>query len=198
MGLSNPYDGERHPGCVGSPLPGVEIRLVGEDGAQLAETPLGDGRPGEIQVRGPCVFGEYWQRPEATRDAFTADGWFKTGDVAERREGVYRILGRDSVDIIKTAGYKVSALEIEEVLRTHDGVEQCAVVGLDDPEYGQRVAAAIVPRADSQLETDALRQWLKQRLAPYKCPRDYLLVADLPKNAMGKVTKAAVAELFAS
>jgi malonyl-CoA/methylmalonyl-CoA synthetase len=197
MGLSNPYDGERHPGCVGSPLPGVEIRLVGEDGAQLAETPLGDGRPGEIQVRGPCVFREYWQRPEATREAFTADGWFKTGDVAERKGGVYRILGRDSVDIIKTGGYKVSALEIEEVLRTHEAVEQCAVVGLEDAEWGQRVAAAIVCKRGATVDAEQLKEWLKQQLAPYKCPRQYLLLDDLPRNAMGKVTKPAVAALFA-
>ena len=123
MALSNPLRGERRPGFVGTPLPGVEVRLVDERGA-----PVVAGTPGELQVRGPTVFLEYWRRPDATAAAFQ-DGWFRTGDVAALERGSYRILGRSSVDIIKTGGYKISALEIEEVLRTHPAVAECAVGG---------------------------------------------------------------------
>ncbi|HAA02363.1 MAG TPA: long-chain fatty acid--CoA ligase, partial [Syntrophobacteraceae bacterium] len=110
MGLSNPLQGQRFPGCVGTPLPGVEARLVDESGK-----PVASGTPGEIVVRGQTVFLEYWRRPQDTQKAFR-DGWFLTGDVAVAENGIYRILGRSSVDIIKTGGYKVSALEIEETL----------------------------------------------------------------------------------
>src|SRR5262249_50734603 len=113
MGISNPLHGTRVPGHVGTPLPGVEVRLVDEKGR-----PVEPGAPGEIEVRGPGVFTEYWRRPESTQQAFR-DGWFRTGDVAAVEDGSYRILGRSSVDIIKTGGYKVSALEIEEVLLSH-------------------------------------------------------------------------------
>ena len=150
MGLGNPLHGERLPGSVGVPFPGVAVRLVDE-----AQHAVADGTPGEIQVRGPTVFREYWRRPDATRAAFTADGWFRTGDVATRADGVYRILGRASIDIIKTGGYKVSALEIEEALRAHPAIAECAVVGVDDPEWGQRVAAAVVlaPGSDASTST---------------------------------------------
>ncbi len=134
MALSNPLEGERMPGHVGSPLPGVEAQVVDEQ-----HQPVPDGTQGEILVRGNNVFREYWRRPEATADVFV-DGWFKTGDIAIRENGVYRILGRNSVDIIKTGGFKVSALEIEEVLRTHEAIEQCAVVGIEDEDWGERVA----------------------------------------------------------
>jgi malonyl-CoA/methylmalonyl-CoA synthetase len=192
MALSNPLHGERRPGTVGVPLPGVEVRLVDEAGDVVVE-----GAPGEIEVRGPGVFREYWNRPDATRDAFR-DGWFRTGDVAVVTDGYYRILGRSSVDILKTGGYKVSALEIEEVLLTHPAVAECAVVGLPDEEWGERVAAAIVTRAATGTAVDeaAVRAWAKERLAPYKVPTRVLVVVELPRNAMGKVTKPAVRELF--
>ena len=139
MGLSNPYHGERIPGSVGMPLPGVEVRLVGDDGSEVS----GD-EPGEIQVRGPTVFLEYWDRPEDTNTAFTSDGWFRTGDTAVVEEGRYRILGRSSIDILKTGGEKVSALEIEDVLLAHEAINEAAVVGIEDPEWGQRVVAVLV------------------------------------------------------
>ena len=126
MALSNPLHGQRLPGYVGKPLPQVEVRLVDESGDKVSP-----GTPGEIQVKGPGVFLEYWQKPEATAKAFR-DGWFCTGDLAVVENGNYRILGRLSVDIIKTGGYKVSALEIEEVLRTHADIQECAVVGVAD------------------------------------------------------------------
>jgi malonyl-CoA/methylmalonyl-CoA synthetase len=160
--------------------------------------PLSQG-PGEIQVKGPTVFREYWRRPQDTRAAFTADGWFRTGDVAVRDEvdGSYRILGRSSVDIVKTGGEKVSALEVEEVLREHPGIADCAVVGVSDPEWGERLSAAVVPSADTDpLTLEDLRAWARARLAPWKIPRSLEHTAELPRNAMGKVDKGAVRRLF--
>jgi malonyl-CoA/methylmalonyl-CoA synthetase len=176
---------------VGTPLPGQEIRLVDDDGS-----PVPDGVAGQIQVRGPAVFGEYWRRPEATAEAFTADGWFKTGDRAIVDDGAYRILGRESVDILKTGGEKVSALEIEDVLRTHAAVADCAVVGVPDDVWGERVCAAVVAVAGTEPSADELRAFAKERLAPYKVPKDVLVLSELPRNAMGKVTKPAVRDLF--
>ena len=138
MALSNPLHGERRPGFVGVPLPGMAVRLVDEQGQEVPS-----GTPGEIEVQGPSVFREYWRRPGVTEAAFR-DGWFRTGDIAVVEQGYYRILGRSSVDIIKTGGYKVSALEIEEVLREHLAIREAAVVGLPDPEWGERVGAAVV------------------------------------------------------
>ncbi len=190
MALSNPLEGERRPGAVGAPLPGVEVRLVGEDGAAVAP-----GTPGEIEVRGPNVFLEYWRRPDATAAAFR-DGWFRTGDVGVVEDGAYRLLGRTSVDIIKTGGYKVSALEIEEVLRTHPAIAECAVVGVEDAEWGERVSAAVELRPGARLGLEELKAWAKERLAPYKLPRALECVTALPRNAMGKVMKPDVARLF--
>jgi malonyl-CoA/methylmalonyl-CoA synthetase len=191
MGLGNPLHGERLAGHVGQPFPGVAVRLVDEAGHAVA-----DDTPGGLQVSGPTVFREYWQRPDETRAAFTADGWFKTGDIAVRTGAGYRILGRDSIDIIKTGGYKVSALEIEEALREHPAIHECAVVGVDDAEWGQRVAAAVLLAPGATLDLEALRAWAKQRLAPYKVPTLLRVVDDLPRNPMGKVMKPALAALF--
>jgi malonyl-CoA/methylmalonyl-CoA synthetase len=190
MALSNPLHGERRPGFVGVALPGVEVRLVDEAGALVAA-----GVAGELEVRGPAVFKEYWQRPAETAAAFR-DGWFRTGDVAIEESGAYRLLGRTNVDIIKTGGYKVSALEIEAVLRDHPAVAECAVVGVADEEWGERVAAAVELRAGASLSLDTLQAWARPRLAPYKLPRALRDVAALPRNAMGKVVKADVKALF--
>ena len=190
MALSNPLEGERRAGYVGTPLPGVEVRLVDDQGE-----PSESGAPGEIQVKGPGVFEEYWRRAEETRAAFK-DGWFQTGDVAVVEEGCYRILGRKSVDIIKTGGFKVSALEIEEVLRTHPDIAECAVVGLPDQEWGECVAVALVPRSGRSPSPDSLRHWAKARLAGYKVPRRFLETNSLPRNLMGKINKPAVAKRF--
>jgi malonyl-CoA/methylmalonyl-CoA synthetase len=189
MALSNPLHGTRVPGHVGTPLPGVTVRLVDEGGRAVAS-----GTPGEIEVRGPGVFREYLGRPEATAAAFR-DGWFRTGDVAVVEDGSYRILGRQSVDIIKTGGFKVSALEIEEVLREHPGIAECAVVGVPDPEWGERVCVAVVARGPG-LRDDALQQWARERLATYKVPTRVRFVSELPRNAMGKVVKVDVARFF--
>ena len=190
MALSNPLHGERAPGHVGRPLPGVEIQLVTEDGNQVAP-----GTAGEIEVRGPGVFAEYWGKPEATRAAFRA-GWFRTGDTAVVENGVYRILGRTSIDILKTGGHKVSALEIEEALREHPAVAECAVVGVPDADWGERVAAAVVLNDGQVLDLPSLRTWALEYLAPYKVPSRLLLLDALPRNAVGKVIKPSVAQLF--
>jgi malonyl-CoA/methylmalonyl-CoA synthetase len=189
MALSNPYEGRRVPGSVGTPLPKVHARLADEN-----DDPLADGDPGEIQVRGPNVFLEYWERPDDTSEGFTDDGWFRTGDTAVIEDGRYRILGRSSVDILKTGGEKVSALEIEEVLLGHDEVSEVAVVGVDDAEWGQRVVAVVV--ADNPVERDELRQWVRDRLAPHKVPKDIHFADSLPRNALGKTMKPELVRLL--
>ncbi len=191
MGLSNPYEGERKAGHVGKPLPGVELRLVDD-----SENEVIVGKEGEIQVKGPCVFKEYWGKPEATKKAFTSDGWFRTGDIAFWNEDSFRILGRNSVDIIKSGGYKISALEIEEALRKHETVADCAVVGLADEEWGELVAALVVSQENTS--SDQLQDYLKAFLPGYKIPRVIQFVDKLPRNVLGKVTKAEVKNLLLS
>ena len=191
MALSNPYRGERRPGAVGVPLPGVEVRLRAESGSVVAV----EDEPGEIQVRGPGVFAAYWDRPEATAESFE-DGWFRTGDMAVLERGYYRIMGRLSVDIIKSGGYKLSALEIEAALLEHPAIAECAVIGLPDDTWGEAVAAAVVLRDGAGLDLPALRDWCRSRLSVYKIPHRLLVAGELPRNAMGKVTKPAVRSLF--
>ncbi len=189
MALANPLHGPRLAGKVGLPLPQVAVRLVDEGSVVPA------GTPGEIQVQGTTIFAEYWQNPEATAEAFQ-EGWFCTGDRAVLEDGSYRILGRNSIDIIKTGGYKVSALEIEATLRTHPQIAECAVVGLADPEWGERVGAAIVLMPAASLTLESLRHWAKAHLATYKVPSRIVLLPELPRNAMGKVVKPAIGPLF--
>ncbi|MCJ7629295.1 MAG: acyl-CoA synthetase [Longimicrobiales bacterium] len=191
MGISNPLMGERRPGAVGQPLPGVDLRLVGESGEAVRE----EGEPGEIQIRGPAVFTEYWQLPQVTAESFQ-DGWFRTGDMAVLEKGYYRILGRLSVDIIKSGGYKLSALEIEDVLRQHPLIQECAVVGIEDETWGEAVAAAVTTPAGEELSLDELRDWAAEHLSDYKIPKHLTAVEDFPRNAMGKVMKQEVKKLF--
>ncbi|WP_461079355.1 acyl-CoA synthetase [Spirosoma flavus] len=189
MAISNPYHGKRIPGHIGQPLPGVGVRLVDEQ-----DEPVDEGQPGEIQVKSATVFREYWNRPQATKDAFTDDGWFRTGDVAVVDEGSYKILGRNSIDIIKSGGYKLSALEIEEILRTHPAIVDCSVIGLPDEEWGEIVGAVLIPA--EEIDLDALNQWMRTQMAAYKVPRHYRIVPELPRNAMGKVTKNELKKFF--
>jgi malonyl-CoA/methylmalonyl-CoA synthetase len=191
MAISNPLEGERRPGAVGEPLPGVIIRLVRESGEPFE----GEDEPGEIQVRGPAVFSEYWNKPDVTRESFV-DGWFRTGDMAVLEDGYYRIMGRLSVDIIKSGGYKLSALEIESTLLTHPAIAECAVVGVPDDTWGEAVAVAIVARDGEQIQLPELKEWAESRMSAYKIPKSLLLLESLPRNAMGKVTKPAVLDLF--
>jgi len=189
MAISNPYEGLRKPGHIGFPLPGVHVRLCDEH-----DNVVGAHENGEIQVKGANVFSEYWNRKEATEKAFTPDGWFRTGDVAEVIDGYYRILGRNSVDIIKSGGYKISALEIEEVLRTHPQIKDCSVIGVDNEEWGEVVAAVIV--SDDQIKFDELTQWISERMPRYKAPRLFRQVMELPRNTMGKVVKGELKKMF--
>ena len=189
MAISNPYEEERKAGYIGQPLPGVEVRLVDENNQEV-----NTGEPGEIQVKGPAVFREYWGKIEATQKAFTTDGWFMTGDIAVIEAGYFRILGRDSVDIIKSGGYKISALEIEEVLRKHPDIQDCGVVGIADEEWGELVAAALI--TSQYLDAKELNTWIRERMPAYKTPRKYLFLDELPRNAMGKVVKNDLKKLF--
>jgi malonyl-CoA/methylmalonyl-CoA synthetase len=191
MALSNPLHGERRAGWVGKPLPGVEVDLRDEH-----DEAVRDGDPGEIHVRGAGVFLAYWQRDQATLEAFREGGWFCTGDVAVRQDGWYRILGRRSVDIIKTGGEKVSALEIEDVLREHPAIADCAVVGIADAEWGERVSVAVVVHPNAMVDLEELRTFAREKVSAAKLPRQLIILPDLPRNAMGKVSKPAVIQLF--
>lgn len=190
VGASNPIDpAGRRPGSVGKPLRTVESRLVDETGQDIATG------SGELWIRGPSVFKGYLGRDQATREAFAEGGWFRTGDVAEiSPDGYVRLLGRTSVDILKSGGYKLSALEIEEALRENPAVAEVAVVGLPDETWGERVVAVVVPAPGraSECAGDVLRAWAKERMAPYKVPRDVHVVDSLPRNALGKVVKPEV------
>lgn len=189
MAISNPYHHDRKAGYIGQALEGVEIRLVNEQNQVVLP-----GHAGEIQVKGPSVFKEYWGKPEATEKTFTEDGWFKTGDIAIIEAGYFRILGRDSIDIIKSGGYKISSLEIEEVLRQYPGIKDVGVVGVPDEEWGEIVVAALV--VENPIDTKTLNSWLRERMPAYKTPRSYKFIEDLPRNAMGKVTKNDLKKLF--
>ena len=191
MALSNPYHGERRPGSVGMPLPGVTVRLFDDSNKTIHK----EGESGEIRIKGENVFKEYWQKPESTKEAFWNE-WFCTGDVAVIENGYFRILGRSSIDIIKTGGYKVSALEIEEVLRTHPAISDCSVVGIEDPDWGERVSAVVILADHYELSLSELRAWSKERMANYKIPSRLLILEELPRNSMGKVIKPAVKKLF--
>ena len=192
MAISNPYEGERRAGAVGVPLPGVEAALFDDDNRKID----GEDVPGEIRVKGDNVFLEYWDNPEATGSSFR-DGWFCTGDVAVIEDGYYRIMGRSSVDIIKSGGYKLSALEIEGVLLTHEAVAECAVIGAEDETWGEAVTAFLVLKPGKTLAYDELKAWCEGRMSPYKIPKRIVTLEALPRNAMGKVTKPALKPLLA-
>ena len=191
VGLTNALTDARFPGLVGLPPDTVETRIVDDAGS--------DAETGELLVRGPSVFGRYHERPEETAKAFTVDGWFHTGDTVVREKDLpgapFRILGRTSVDILKSGGYKLSALEIEEVLRDHAAVGEVAVIGIADEAWGDRVVACIVKKHDCT--GTELRAFAKERLAGYKVPKDFVFLDDLPKNALGKVLKPELKRRFA-
>ncbi|WP_313809032.1 acyl-CoA synthetase [Sphingobium sp.] len=191
MALSNPYHGERRAGHVGQPLPGIQVRLFGEDHQPIGE----QGTPGEIRVKGPNVFREYWDNERATRESFR-DGWFCTGDMAVIEQGYFRIMGRTSIDIIKSGGYKLSALEIEAVLLAHPAIAEAAVIGVEDETWGEKVVAFIVLRQGRRADPDEIMQWSAGPLSSYKIPRLIRIVDSLPRNAMGKVTKPDLKTLF--
>jgi len=183
-------DGEHRPGTVGVPLRSVDVRLVDEEGNRIEG---GDGETiGEVQVRGPHLFIEYLNRPDATAEAF-AGGWFRTGDMAVRdADGSYRIVGRKSTDLIKSGGYKIGAGEVENCLLGHPGVAEAAVVGEPDPDLGERIAAWIVPAGGAAPTAEELAEYVARRLAPHKRPRTVRFVEELPRNDLGKVMKRAL------
>ncbi len=188
MALSNPLNGEKRPGSVGHALPDVEVCLM-EDNKVIDEENI----PGEIMIKGPQVFLEYWNQEKTTENSFF-EGWFKTGDVAELVDGYYKILGRDSVDIIKSGGYKISALEIEDVLLRHPVIKECAVVGIVDQKWGEVVAVALCSSEDLTLEE--IQTWSLDFLSDYKIPRKLKILEKLPKNAMGKIVKSEIKNIF--
>ena len=181
--VSTRFDGERRPGWVGLPLDGVSTRLVGEDGGEVSH----DGETiGRLEVRTPTMFDGYLNRPDATADAMTPDGYYRTGDVSViDAAGMHRIVGRESVDLIKSGGYRIGAGEIETVLLGHQGVAEVAVVGVPDDDLGQRIVAFVVGDAEPQVLID----FVADQLSAHKRPREVRIVDALPRNAMGKVVK---------
>jgi len=186
MLTSNPYRPEsgRVAGTVGFALPGVGVRIRNDDGSACAP-----GEIGGIQVRGPNVFAGYWRMPEKTKEEFTEDGWFKTGDVGKAdTEGRFSIVGR-SKDLIISGGYNVYPAEIEGYLNDMAGVDESAVIGVPHPDFGEAVVAVVVPKSGATLDGPAMVGRLKQQIANFKVPKQLFVVTELPRNAMGKVQK---------
>jgi malonyl-CoA/methylmalonyl-CoA synthetase len=187
MLCSNPYlpsDDERRGGTVGFPLPEVEVRVSNDRGERCAVDEIGG-----IEVRGPNVFSGYWRMPEKTKEEFTADGWFKTGDVGKvDASGYVTIVGR-SKDLIISGGYNVYPAEIEGYLNEMPGVAESAVIGVPHPDFGEAVVAVVVRKANAALESDSMIAALKSQIANFKVPKQIFVVDELPRNAMGKVQK---------
>jgi malonyl-CoA/methylmalonyl-CoA synthetase len=191
MITSNPYQGERRPGTVGFPLPGVEVRIVDE-----TDQCLPAGENGAIQISGTNVFRGYWRMPEKTREEFTDDGWFRTGDIGVfDDDGYLSIVGR-AKDLIITGGYNVYPKEIELVIDDLPGVDESAVIGVAHADFGEAVTAVIVPRANARLEEANIIRELKSKMAGYKIPKRVYFVDTLPRNTMGKVQKNLLRERF--
>jgi malonyl-CoA/methylmalonyl-CoA synthetase len=189
MSTSNPYVRERRPGTVGLPLPGVELRIIDDTGAEVP-----DGEIGTIQVRGANVFQGYWQMPEKTAEELSADGWFLTGDLATRdAEGYVTIVGR-AKDLIITGGFNVYPKEIEGLIDDLPGVVESAVIGVPHPDFGEAVVAVVVPEgAANPVATEtAIRAALEKNLAKFKQPKEIIFAPELPRNTMGKVQKKAL------
>jgi len=191
MICSNPLDGARRGGSVGFALPGISVRIASEH-----DEPLPRGEVGGIQIQGENVFAGYWRMPEKTREEFTADGYFRTGDVGVvDSEGYVTIVGR-AKDLIISGGYNVYPKEIELALDALPGVTESAVIGVPHPDFGEAVAAVIVPSKDANIDPATVIAELKKNLANYKVPKHIYVVDDLPRNAMGKVQKALLRERY--
>ncbi|XP_030751192.1 malonate--CoA ligase ACSF3, mitochondrial-like [Sitophilus oryzae] len=211
MCLSNLYDSDRSPGFVGVPLPSVSVALADQnDGTVILQCSNQNGSlvyekngsgdvTGELLVKGDSVFKEYFGKPEATRKEFI-NGWFKTGDLAQfvEKDQKFRILGRKSVDIIKSGGYKISALQIETLLLEHERIKECAVLGVPDDVYGERVGVIVVPQTGggSEFDLEGLRGWAGGKMPRYWVPSVLRVVEEIPKNAMGKVNKKELIKVF--
>lgn len=193
MAISNPYHGERRAGYVGQALPGVEVQLFDD-----SNTPVTDeNTPGEIRIKSANLFLEYWRNAQATSESFV-DGWFCTGDMAIIEDGYFRIMGRSSIDIIKSGGYKLSALEIEGVLLNHPAINEVAVIGVDDETWGEAVGAVVSLKENNELSLGSLKDWCAERMSSYKIPKYLQVVEALPRNAMGKVTKPELKTLWSN
>jgi malonyl-CoA/methylmalonyl-CoA synthetase len=212
MALSNPYRTDddssamqqRRPGHVGLPLPSVQVRLVDKEDGRILDPEQNPNKAGALQVKGPTVFSEYWNRPDATGEAFTEDGYFDTGDVAEFNSHYqsYRILGRASVDILKVGGHKVSALEVEQVLLEHEDMLEVVILGVPDDVWGERVGmiGRTTPLSTNNkvdgLSLQDIQEWCYSRLEKHKIPTLLVWLDEIPKNAMGKVNKKGLVQLF--
>ncbi|HXD12475.1 MAG TPA: AMP-binding protein [Anaerolineales bacterium] len=186
MNCSNPLRGERRIGSVGLPLPGVELRIVDSETEEI----LPDGEIGDVQLRGPNIFKGYWRQPDKTSSSFSADGWFKTGDLGYREKDGYITLCGRSKDLIISGGLNIYPPEVERVLVEHPAVSACAVIGCPDREWGERVTAVVVLNKGASVTGEELIRFCRERLAPYKSPKSIVFRDDLPRNAMGKVQKA--------
>lgn len=208
MILSNEYDGDRQPGFVGVPLPSINVKLVENASETNSKTLLEcanvngelifnekpkENVSGDLLVRGDGIFKEYYNRPQATAKEFQND-WFITGDLCEYDvlNEKFKMLGRKSADIIKSGGYKISALQIETEILAHRDVKECIVAGIEDEQWGEKICAIIVPRNNQEFNVDNIVQFLNEKLPKYAHPKIYKIVDDLPKNAMGKVNKKQV------
>ena len=194
MSTSNPYDGERRPGTVGFPLPGVALRITDRDSSAA----LPDGAAGIIEVKGPNVFQGYWRMPDKTAAEFRADGFFITGDIGVIDEdGYVAIVGR-AKDLIISGGYNIYPKEVELVLDELPGVQESAVIGAPHPDFGEGVVAVLVAQQDAVIDLEAIKAGLAGRIARFKEPKSYQIVAELPRNTMGKVQKNQLREQFAT
>ncbi|XP_072926627.1 malonate--CoA ligase ACSF3, mitochondrial isoform X1 [Hemitrygon akajei] len=211
MALSNPLRGARVPGAVGNPLPGVEVQIAKENSTRnhssytvIAEgdstgtkvKPGFEGKDGELLVKGPSLFREYWNKTKETAESFTSDGWFKTGDTVCYRDGVYWVLGRTSVDIIKSGGHKISALDVERHLLGHPHIADVAVIGASDLTWGQKVVSIVQLHQGCVLSLKELREWARDHMASYSIPSELILVEQIPRNHMGKVNKRELLKQF--
>ncbi len=192
MNLSNPLHGERRVGSVGLPLPGVSARIVDP----ATDSPLPDGEVGELQIKGAHVCKGYWQQPEKTAAAFSADGWLRTGDMGARApDGYYTLKGR-AKDLIISGGLNVYPPEVELALMEHPAVAACAVIGCPDEEWGEQVVAAIIPRDGAAADEAEICAFCRERLAHYKAPRRVVFLYEFPANALGKIQKAKLREEY--
>jgi malonyl-CoA/methylmalonyl-CoA synthetase len=193
MNTTNPLHGERRPGSVGRPLPGVSVRIAGPDGAAVPA-----GTTGEIELAGPNVFPGYWHRPEQTAEAFTADGYFRTGDHGSLDADGYLTISGRGRDLVISGGLNVYPREVEILLDGLPGIAESAVIGAPHPDFGEAVLAIVVP-GDGAAPTEAgIIAALKDRLAGFKVPKRVFIVPELPRNSMGKVEKTVLRERFAA
>jgi fatty-acyl-CoA synthase len=183
-------EGARHPGSIGRPFPLKEVKVVNEDGEETAE-----GEVGEVWIRGPGTTAEYWRRPEETAATFTEGGWLHTGDVGQVTDGLLFLAGRKK-DMIRSGAENISPAEVEAALTTHPEVEEAAVIAIPDARYTEVGCALLVLSPGAELDVEEIRAFARERLAGYKCPKQFVALDELPRNASGKVLKAQLREQY--